>query len=278
MIPRYLFHYTGIETAKQILLSHKIRFKRLDLLNDPYEGDFLFSDIPLSQGEKRKVIYCSCWNNEEAESINMWHIYTEMHGVRLKMKSSMFSKSLILQEQPSGFAPVGEIEPLLVESGFVPVGKIASLLVKPCEMINFKIERVYGPLKVAYVNGFEDTFDTALGKSIENAGTDKEIEMYNVNLKELGIKKVKHWEYESEWRYKVSLANEFRGSKKVMDSPFEIRTPEYIDIPFVEEIEEIQFAPLVCKKEKKDLCDFIKSNHINVTVKPSQIRYRDKKI
>lgn len=262
MIPRYLFHYTSIEAAKKIFLSHKFRFTRLDLLNDPYEGDFLFSEIPLSQSEKRKVIYCSCWNSEEAENINLWHIYTDMHGVRLKMKSTMFSKNLYLKEQPSGFAPVGTID---------------SLSVEPCEVWNHKIDRVYGPLKVAYVNNFEDTFRTAIGKSIVNAGTDKEFEMYDVNLQELGIKKVKHWEYEGEWRYKASPFIELHGSRTIMGQPVELKTPEHIDIPFVEEIEEILLAPLVSEEEYDGLDQFVKSNHLSVIINRSQILYKSKK-
>ena len=261
MIPRYLFHYTSIETAKKIFLSHKFRFTRLDLLNDPYEGDFLFPEIPLSQNEKRKVIYCSCWSDEQAESVNLWYIYTNMRGVRLKMKASMFSKNLTLQEQPSGFAPFGIINPMSVE---------------PHEVWGQQIKRVCGPLKVTYVDSFEETFSTALGKSTSNAGTDKEFEMYDINLQELGIKKVKHWAYEGEWRYKVSPFIEIHGSKSVMEQPMIFETPRYIDIPFVEEIEEILLAPSVSEEEYEDLNQFIKSNHISVAINRSQILYRSK--
>lgn len=45
MIPKYLYHYTNVDSLLKILQSQTIRFTRLDLLNDPYEGNFLFSDM-----------------------------------------------------------------------------------------------------------------------------------------------------------------------------------------------------------------------------------------
>ena len=45
MIPKYLYHYTKIDTMKKIIDSHKIRFTRLDLLNDPCEGIVQFTDV-----------------------------------------------------------------------------------------------------------------------------------------------------------------------------------------------------------------------------------------
>ena len=110
-----------------------------------------------------------------------------------------------------------------------------------------------------------------------NVGTDKEFEMYDINLKELGIKKIRHWEYESEWRYKLSPFVGVSGSKYVMESFIGIETPKFIDIPFVEEIEEILLAPSVCKEEVNDLNQFVKNNHINVTINRSKIQYREKK-
>jgi len=260
MIPKYLFHYTSIETAKKILQSHKIRFTRLDLLNDPYEGDFAFPDLPVAQSEKRKLVYCSCWNSDDIESVNLWHIYTDMRGVRLKMKSSMFSKRMVLEEQPSGFAPASEITPL------------SSLY----NMLDKKISKVYGPLKIAYVSRFEDTYETVIGKSVANSGTEKEFKIYDINLKELGIKKVKHWQFESEWRYKACPYIEIHGSEIVMTTPLEIETPNYIDIPFVEEIEEILLAPQAREEEIDDLNRFIEANGINVQINRSCIQYRSK--
>ena len=39
MIPNYLYHYTSLEVLILILKEGKIRFKRLDKVNDPTEGN-----------------------------------------------------------------------------------------------------------------------------------------------------------------------------------------------------------------------------------------------
>lgn len=261
MIPRYLFHYTSIDTAKKILQSHKIRFSRLDSLNDPYEGDFSLPGIEVSQSEKRKLIYCSCWSGDEHESINLWHIYTNMSGVRLKMKASMFSTKMTLEEQPSGFVPLNEITPISIS----------------CGILNNEVKKIHGPFKVSYVNSFEDTYGTAIGTSIANPGTDKEFEMYDVNLKELGIKKVKHWEYENEWRYKISPCIELYGSRSAMEALLEIDTPRFIDVPYIGEFEEILLAPQVSEEDKNELYQFLCDNGINIPLKTSCIRYQNPK-
>ena len=63
MIPKYVYHYTSIDSLKKIIESKKIRFKRLDLLNDPYEGLHEFENLDNYSGELRKVIYCSWWTD-----------------------------------------------------------------------------------------------------------------------------------------------------------------------------------------------------------------------
>ena len=60
MIPKYLYQYTDIDSLEKIYTTKKILFKRLDLLNDPYEG--LAKDkLGLEIEKARKYIYCSCW-------------------------------------------------------------------------------------------------------------------------------------------------------------------------------------------------------------------------
>lgn len=38
MIPKFLYQYTDIESLEKIYKTKTILFKRLDLLNDPFEG------------------------------------------------------------------------------------------------------------------------------------------------------------------------------------------------------------------------------------------------
>ncbi len=274
MIPKYLYHYTSIDTVKKILQSRKIRFSRLDLLNDPYEGKFIIPEISLYQKEFSKLVYCSCWNADEAENVNLWHIYTGMNGVRIKIKSSMFAKEISLTEQKSGFVPLSLISSVDSDTVTANIELISSKISKTVEA---KIDKVYGPIKISYVSNFGNTYDSVIGKSIANRGTESQFEMYDIDFKELGIKKVNHWEYEHEWRYKILPFIEVHGSKNVLLSAINIDAPNYIDIPFIEAIEEILLAPQVSDEDHNGLIQFVKSLNIDVPIRCSDIQYRRKK-
>ena len=81
-----LYHYTTINTLALILKSRKIRFGRLDLVNDPTEGiarDFQ----PVS-----KYIFVSCWTDNEEENLALWNMYTpSMRGVRIQIETPLFN-------------------------------------------------------------------------------------------------------------------------------------------------------------------------------------------
>lgn len=73
-----IHHYTSIETLALILRHRKIRFNRLDNVDDLSEAQY-YGDYKLG-----KFLYVSCWTRSEEESIPMWHIYTPgMRGVRI---------------------------------------------------------------------------------------------------------------------------------------------------------------------------------------------------
>lgn len=263
MIPKYVYHYTSIDTLKAILTSHKIRFTRLDLLNDPYEGDFTYPEFSHSQGEKRRLIYCSCWNCDENESVSLWHIYTSMCGARIKLKSSVFADKMYLEEQESGFVPVSDIPH--IDISFGALGQA---------METVSIKKVYGPLKIHYVDTFEDTYTNVVGSSKARPGTDQEFTMYNVDLRELGNKKVNHWEYEHEWRFKLVPFKAIGGSKQVMDTDSNIVSPKYVDVTFMGEIEEILLGPNVSAETRADLKTFLNEKGLTIQVKDSSIQYR----
>ena len=94
--PDFLYHYTSIDGLAHILRSKKIRFSRLDLLDDVNEGQSKDSV------DWRKYYFVSCWTADEEESIPLWHMYTpEMKGVRLKLPTKFFkSYEINLSEVP----------------------------------------------------------------------------------------------------------------------------------------------------------------------------------
>lgn len=260
MIPHYLYHYTTVKGLIDILNSKKIRFKRLDLLNDPYEGYVEIEGLSGIEKANSRFIYCSCWNDLEDEDLALWYIYTKVEGVRIKMKSAMFGKSVEIEEHKSGYFPVTDIEKINTPKGD-------------------DIHKVYGPLKICYENCIENTYCNAVGKSIANEGSENEFIMNDIDLSELGVRKMKHWSYENEWRYKISPYIEVHGS----DSAFEnnlandrLAMPEYIDVPFCTQIEEIMLAPQISIDDKNTIEKYLDEHKLDIPINPSKIKTRFK--
>jgi len=81
----YIYHYTSIENLSLILNYRKIKFTRLDMVNDPEEA-------PNIEGvDIRKNLMVSCWTGKSEETIPMWTMYTgpKQNGVRIKVKSDI---------------------------------------------------------------------------------------------------------------------------------------------------------------------------------------------
>ncbi len=62
-----IHHYTNIESLAMILSTKKIRFNRLDRMDDLEEGCVEAQRIPLG-----KYTYVSCWTEDDEESIPLW--------------------------------------------------------------------------------------------------------------------------------------------------------------------------------------------------------------
>src|SRR5699024_6492802 len=77
------YHYTSIETLALILKSKKLRFTRLDLLDDRKE----INGIPPL---KHVGVYVSCWTEKREESLAQWSLYTNMKGIRLEMEKEFY--------------------------------------------------------------------------------------------------------------------------------------------------------------------------------------------
>ncbi len=86
-IPKYLYHYTSLETLALILNHRTLAFNSLLNVDDVEEAEA--EDI----ANFGKYVYVSCWTDVEAESIAMWNLYTpNMQGVRIKLPSYPFKK------------------------------------------------------------------------------------------------------------------------------------------------------------------------------------------
>lgn len=87
-----IYHYTNIEVLALILSSKKIRFTRLDLLDDMLESDaFPPESIFLAQS-----IYASSWTKDPEENIPLWKMYSSVDkGIRITMPEDPFNHYII---------------------------------------------------------------------------------------------------------------------------------------------------------------------------------------
>ena len=258
MIPKYLYHYTSIKSLKSIIEHRTIRFTRLDLLNDPYEGFCKINDV--QNDLFKKLLYCSCWSYEGQEEIALWQIYTKSVGVRIKVDSRMFGNAFTITEHKSGYFPSQRISSININSA----------------LGYHKVNSVCGPIDVQYCMEENQLYQNGISKSIVNQGTEKEFEMNDIDLLEMGIRKLSHWAYEKECRFISSPFVEIHASNEVISQYFSLEMPEFIDIPLVMPIEEILVGPETSNEDYNKL-ERLVSNYENLKLSRSKIKTRFKK-
>jgi hypothetical protein len=86
------------------LIKEGLYFRRLDLLEDSFEGSFSYGNQKIRENimlpashfnalktfsrEMRKRIYVSCWHISEFDSYAMWKIYSGREGERVSIKTT----------------------------------------------------------------------------------------------------------------------------------------------------------------------------------------------
>lgn len=80
-----IFHYTTIKSLALILNSKKIRFTRLDSLDDLKEIDGLPENI-------KSYFFVSCWTEDSEENLSLWSLYTQMKGIRIEFPQEFYQK------------------------------------------------------------------------------------------------------------------------------------------------------------------------------------------
>jgi len=83
-----IYHYTSIQSLALILENKRIRFTRIDCLDDIKEIEGLPNSF-------KTLAFVSCWTEDEKENISLWSMYTKMKGVRISLPQNMFKKHYI---------------------------------------------------------------------------------------------------------------------------------------------------------------------------------------
>ena len=82
-----IYHYTNIESLAMILSTRKLRFTRLDMVDDLLEAQ---THVGINFG---KFFFVSCWTTQAEESIPQWSMYShEMRGVRIELRTQPFKQ------------------------------------------------------------------------------------------------------------------------------------------------------------------------------------------
>ncbi len=188
-MPLYLYHYTTIDTLALILKTRKIRFSRLDSLDD-------LSECNSKEGKHvGRTIFVSCWTSDEKENIPLWKMYAGLDGIRLKLPVKWFNEYKIdglRGKSKRLFRERLHMDIALPYSG--PIAPDKLLDEKFAIMPNFSPNEF--PFKVEYTN---DT-DKLLPRTIFKDGRS-----VTIGLEEIGKYKSTYWEFQKEYRYMLHI-------------------------------------------------------------------------
>jgi hypothetical protein len=165
-ISTYLYHYTNINSLALILKTQKVRFTRLDKVNDTQEG--LTNDF----GSFATYLFVCCFTETKEENLAMWNMYTpEMRGVRIQFEAPVFN-----------FYKIGKNDKCLVAESEI-VDEVNNIFIVPHPQPFYKIEYTDNPSKLKPLI----------------------VQQNGLYLKDVGTCKKTIWAIENEWRFRLNI-------------------------------------------------------------------------
>jgi len=209
-----IYHYTSIDTLSLILKHKKIKFNRLDFVNDPLEG---FSSNFL---DSQKLAYVSCFTKRKDDSIPMWAMYTEkFKGIRIGFPQNIFGE---VEQERSGL-------------------KIRKL---DREILDIESSFLAGPEDIVYKKSIEE-IDHKIFREFNNPTAREKDKGISFNPYKIGKFKLQDWEFEQECRFLIlnidfkfvtGINSEFfTKHKEEIDSKLN-SSPTELYVPFKESI------------------------------------------
>lgn len=186
-VPKYLYHYTNIETLALILKNRTIRFNSLDRMDDLQEN--MTADLE----NAGKFVFVSCWTDDEKESIPMWNMYASLkQGVRIRLKTAPFK---VYSNTADDLRKVSKF-PVKDVTG----GNLTKTIIPLAEMLSKGYVVTEGMTpdsgfllhKIVYTDAQEKLYPLIV--------TEKEGK-FSVSLNKLGVYKNTSWSFQNEWRY-----------------------------------------------------------------------------
>ena len=197
-----IYHYTSIQTLALILKYKKIRFNRLDLVDDLEES--MYGSGP-SQSRLSQYHFVSCWTKDEHENLALWNMYTRYKGVRIGLDEMPFLTYRVNDKFYSFFDSYKGFENDYFYSSFINEAKLYD--VKYVDNPSEKIQELIQPS----------------GKG------------FFINTEEVGIYKRKEWAMQKESRFKVNVMPINSDSLEPESSYFK-KNPLNYEVKLVESI------------------------------------------
>jgi|GEM_PF-1903114 len=259
---KFLYHYTSIDALEKILKNKTIRFTRLDKVKgDPQEA--LSKEYPNAS----TFVFTSCWTDVSSENLPLWIIYTNLHGVRIKMPRCMFkgrhdNHKRTTNECHYRFNIDGEAY------------KIDALHYQEDGTTNYQSlssHFIYGPTHIKYVD--------VNSLSINNINFNSPIKY---DFLSLGTIKASCWQFENEVRFRL-----FAIVEDSLNDPYleELLSPEslsrlvveteYVDVALDSSVFdelEILLAPEITNEERSRVEDICRQYAPKAKITPSSIK------
>lgn len=200
--PKYLYHYTTIESLAMILKSKKIKFNPLTAMDDPQE------QLVKDASNYGKYVFISSWIDESRESIAMWKLYSDFKcGVRIKLPLNPFKAYVIPSAQIERVIPGVK----LGEKVCISIIPINEFIDKDYFLINFFYDKIVERVK------YNDEIDALIPNILKQNG--KNIKIASA---EVGKYKNTYWDFQNEVRYilrflPVNLKNMHINGEKTGD-------------------------------------------------------------
>lgn len=193
-----IHHYTNIESLALILKSKKIRFNRLDRMDDLEEGRVEAQGIPVA-----KYTYVSCWTEDEEESIPLWNMYAGKDmGVRISLPQDMF-KDYSFIDGLSGLNVSDILRVIDPDNAPIMLWKIPGSEYKGKNYLIIPIESdkpVTFYRRIMYVDDV-----ISLTRELALMVEKEEDSYYNFDLGNVGVLKNKRWAYQNESRFLLRI-------------------------------------------------------------------------
>lgn len=216
-----IFHYTSIDTLALILQSRKIRFNRLDRVDDIRESQTACGI------EFGKYFFVTCWTKSEQENIPLWNMYTpEMKGVRIGLPDMPFRMKPLRPPAGWNMKQSGSIlSPISFEEMFCDTYCILPIFLTPAM---FAGDVRYVPdMSKAYKENIElDRLPTGAPR------------LQMRNLSSLPRTKDNHWAFQAEHRFALMITPSIPVPPSGIGDPsFVARFPDHLLLSFLSNVD-----------------------------------------